>query len=171
MHTQSCGKSSCSFRARSSLQLLTSRLMASDGGAVNRESPAKIASAPVAAFLKLSDAADISNAEVEAARVAGAPAIRAPLKALVGAKASAEGLSAEIATAITASFMMGRGVEGKSDHYCEVVVAARDRNGLGQEQCMMRYVLNLRGAFLKRRAEKSESGGGVNGEQGTAGAT
>lgn len=94
----------CVYESESSL----SRLMASDGGAVNRESPAKIASAPVAAFLKLSDAADISNAEVEAVRVVGAPAIRAPLKALVGAKASAEGLSAEIATAITASFMMVR---------------------------------------------------------------
>lgn len=93
----------CVYESESSL----SRLMASDGGAVNRERPAKIASAPVAAFLKPSDAADISSAEVEAARV-GAPAIRAPLKALVGAKASAEGLSAEIATAITASFMVGR---------------------------------------------------------------
>lgn len=82
-----------------------SLVIASDGGAVNRESPAKIANAPVAAFLKLSDAADISMVEVDARGVV-APAIRAPLKAEEGAKASAEGLSAESATAITASFMM-----------------------------------------------------------------
>lgn len=92
----------CLYESESS----ESRVIASDGGAVNRESPAKIASAPVAAFLKLSDAADISTAEVDA-RVVVAAAIRAPLKAEEGAKASAEGLSAEIATAITASFMIG----------------------------------------------------------------
>lgn len=82
-----------------------SLVIASEGGAVKRESPAKIANAPVAAFLKLSDAADISMVEVDA-RVVVAPAIRAPVKAEEGAKASAEGLSAESATAITASFMV-----------------------------------------------------------------
>lgn len=118
----------CLYESESSV----SRVMASDGGAVNRESPAKIAKAPVAAFLKLSDAADISTAEVDE-RVVVALAIRAPLKAEAGAKASAEGLSAEIATAITASFMVGSGRGTCVDHYCKRVMMAgskRDRNGL-----------------------------------------
>lgn len=92
--------------------------MASAGGAVKIERPANTASAPVAAFLK-SSAADISMAELDAVRVL---AIRAPLKAEEGANASAEGLSAEIATAITASFIVADAWYfgmSKSKHYSD----------------------------------------------------
>lgn len=88
------------YESESSVSLV----IASEGGAAKIDSPANTASAPVAAFLK-SSAADISMEEA----VREAEATRAPANEDVGgANASAVGLTAERANAITASFMVAR---------------------------------------------------------------